>query len=242
MMPIRDFLFDDDVKVIVSIMAADQDAVLARARRIVESGADICEWRIDQLAELSCVEQIVPALRDVLGELPLLATVRSRSEGGAADLSAVQLADLAERLCASGLIDLLDVEAQHAGAARARAAAKRHGVPVVASRHLLDRCPGEDEIVALITQLSGADVAVCKLAVNARSALDVAHLLAGCARAKQQLEQPVIAIAMGEMGKVSRAAGHIFGSAATFASLDGAASAPGQLDVHSVRQIIELLN
>ena len=44
---------------------------------------------------------------------------------------------------------------------------------------------------------------------------------------------PIITMAMGELGAVTRTAGALFGNAMTFASA-GKASAPGQIDVHAV--------
>ncbi len=228
--------------VIVSIMAADRETVLARARRIVQSGADIAEWRLDQLKDLTGAPEILPELRATLGDLPLLTTVRSQAEGGLAALEAAELVQLTDELCTSGLVDAVDVEISHSGAADAQASAARHRVPVIGSRHLLDQCPSADELVAIFEQIASQDVAVCKLAVTATSAIDVANLLGACARASGQLNQPLIAIAMGDRGRITRVAGQVFGSVATFASLDGEASAPGQLDVVSLRQALTLFS
>lgn len=225
-------------KVIVSIMAAEEEAALARAKRIVSAGADICEWRVDQLGDLTRASSILPRLRACLGEMPLLATVRGRAEGGTAELAATELVDLTKQLCTSGQVDLIDVEVDHAGAVEAIQVAKNSGVPVVGSRHILDGCPGRAEMAQLFSAMADLGVDICKLAVQPRTALDVANLLAACAQVSTQLPQPLIAIAMGELGKVSRAAGHIFGSAATFASLDQEASAPGQLAIADLRRII----
>lgn len=228
-------------KVIVSIMAPDEAAALARARRIVEADADVCEWRVDQLRDLDDVELILPKLRQTLDGLPLLATIRTADEGGAMRLSAADYADTIAALSGSGMVDAVDVEIMHPGAQAAVTAAQADGVQVVASRHLLAKCPSQTEIADLLRDLANYPVDVCKLAVTAQSPGDVASLLSACAEVSQQVRQPVIAIAMGELGKVSRAAGHIFGSAATFASLDREASAPGQLDIAEVRRAIELL-
>ena len=48
-------------------------------------------------------------------------------------------------------------------------------------------------------------------------------------------------MAMGPLGTVTRAAGALFGNAMTFASA-GKASAPGQIDVHELKRILDTLD
>jgi 3-dehydroquinate dehydratase-1 len=78
---------------------------------------------------------------------------------------------------------------------------------------------------------SGADVV--KIAVTPQSTADVLTLLGATARAAETLDVPVIGIAMGELGRVSRLCGGEFGSAATFATV-GEGSAPGQMTAEQV--------
>lgn len=74
---------------------------------------------------------------------------------------------------------------------------------------------------------SGADIA--KLAVMPNTPLDVVRLLQATAEVKEEApDYPLITMAMGGLGAVSRISGQVFGSCMTFASF-GKASAPGQL-------------
>lgn len=63
---------------------------------------------------------------------------------------------------------------------------------------------------------------------------DVLTLLTATNTARQQLGQPVITMSMGDLGKVSRLAGEVFGSCLSFATV-GAASAPGQIALDHLR-------
>ena len=47
---------------------------------------------------------------------------------------------------------------------------------------------------------------------------------------------------MGNLGKISRLVGGTTGSVMTFGSLSDSTSAPGQLPVKALKQIIQLLN
>ncbi|MFR0554431.1 type I 3-dehydroquinate dehydratase [Loigolactobacillus coryniformis subsp. coryniformis] len=73
------------------------------------------------------------------------------------------------------------------------------------------------------------------------SAQDVLNLLQATLTATQQQTQPVITMAMGQLGQITRLAGGTFGSAVTFATV-AAASAPGQLPLATLQQILPLLN
>lgn len=48
-------------------------------------------------------------------------------------------------------------------------------------------------------------------------------------------------MSMGQSGIISRLSGEIFGSAVTFGTI-GAASAPGQIDLDSLRMVLQLLH
>ena len=85
----------------------------------------------------------------------------------------------------------------------------------------------------------GADIA--KVATMARAQSDAFELMratAVCARAD---EGPLVAMAMGKEGVITRLAGETFGSALTFCSVSGT-SAPGQVELAEARRIINLLH
>ena len=87
---------------------------------------------------------------------------------------------------------------------------------------------------------AGADLP--KVAVMPQSRTDVLELLAATAEmADQHPETPVITMSMGALGAVSRLAGEAFGSAMTFAN-PGQASAPGQVPLEVVNQVLDALH
>jgi len=76
------------------------------------------------------------------------------------------------------------------------------------------------------------------MAVMPQSVEDVLTLLTATNTARQQLQQPIITMSMGDLGKVSRMAGEVFGSCLSFATV-GAASAPGQIALDHLRPELE---
>ena len=89
-------------------------------------------------------------------------------------------------------------------------------------------------------QRAGADLP--KLAVMPQSRTDVLELLAATAEmADRHPETPIITMSMGALGAVSRLAGEAFGSAMTFAN-PGQASAPGQVSLEVVNEVLDALH
>ena len=87
---------------------------------------------------------------------------------------------------------------------------------------------------------AGADLP--KLAVMPQCRTDVLELLAATAEmADLHPETPVITMSMGALGAVSRLAGETFGSAMTFAN-PGQASAPGQVSLNIVNEVLDALH
>jgi len=110
----------------------------------------------------------------------------------------------------------------------------------VLSFHDFQRTPPVQQLQERFAQAHrlGADVA--KVAVMPQSMEDVHRLLAATLQASATLPIPVISMAMGGLGAVSRLCGGVFGSALTFA-VGSAASAPGQMPIEDVRTALAVL-
>jgi 3-dehydroquinate dehydratase-1 len=231
--------------VIVPLLGATVADLREQAAGLGENRADVVEWRVDHLGSVTDVPAVVGAARELsrlLSPVPLLVTCRTSAEGGAADLDPDAYGELLTALAASGAVDLLDVEYRRGDVAGAAVeAAHRHGVPVIASNHDFAATPPAEEIVARLCAMQDLGADVAKIAVTPRDRADVLTLLAATrTMSEEHARIPIVTMAMGPLGAVSRIAGHLFGSAATFASA-GTASAPGQLDVDDVRTVLEIL-
>lgn len=230
-------------RIIAPIVEPDPAQIPARAQAVRASGADICEWRIDHFADGAATDAVCALaadVRDALGDMPLLITFRTREEGGAAAIAPEMYADLLRALCDRRAADLIDVEYMHPAAQGIIDHARRCGVATVASNHDFAATPPEAEIVDRLTRMAqmGADIA--KIAVMPNSPADVLTLLQATHRAAETLPCPLITMAMGQTGMLSRIAGGTFGSACTFGSA-GQASAPGQLPVSELRRMLDAL-
>lgn len=234
-------------KIIVPVTGATVDDVLAHVDGLAGHHVDIVEWRADHLAALDRTDDVVAAahmLVDRLAGVPLLFTCRTEAEGGAAAVADEGYGELVATLAASGTVDLVDVEYQRDRAVvdhlidRAHA----HRVAVVASNHDVAGTPPRDEIVARLQAMHDLGADICKIAVMPHSAADVLALLdATWIVHEQRSGRPLVTVAMGGLGVVSRLAGQVFGSAATFGMV-GIPSAPGQVDADDLHAVLRLLD
>lgn len=228
------------------LVARDAASLAEETARVAALQPDLLEWRVDFLADLAdpaAVLQAGRAVRAAAAGLPILFTRRSRREGGQPiGLAEAEVLDRYQAVCEAGLVDLIDTEMDNdpADVARLRALADRCGVTLVLSFHDFQRTPSVEAMVDKFrrAQELGADVA--KLAVMPQSMEDVHALLGATLQAQRALRVPVISMAMGGLGAVSRLCGGLFGSALTFA-VGAQASAPGQMPIEEVRAGIEIL-
>lgn len=225
------------VKILSSVMAKNCAEIRQKTTATQKFAVDILEWRADYLDSLT-ETSLFSAAMDMrkTADKPVLFTLRTKSEGGEAAVSDEEYVKLVEFMAASKLADAVDIEINRKGFETAIAAAKNATTPCVLSFHDFKKTPAADRLDALFKTMDEAGGDVLKVAVMPKTPEDVLSLMSAALRARRAFGKPVIAMAMGETGAVTRVAGALFGSAATFASTL-AASAPGQLTVDDVLAI-----
>ena len=119
---------------------------------------------------------------------------------------------------------------------------EKSGRGLIVSYHDLEGTPAD--LDGLYAQMADCGADIVKIAVNPRSVAEVGRLLAFAQRVAQRGGPPLIALAMGPMGIISRVAAGRYGAPFTFASAaEGAEAAPGQLpaalmaDLYRVRDV-----
>jgi 3-dehydroquinate dehydratase-1 len=222
------------------------EALAVECAAVAAKQPDLLEWRVDFFAAIGDVQAVLraaAALRAASAGIPILFTRRAEREGGQPiALDEPQVLALYEAVVASGCIDLVDFEMANAPAdvARVRALTRRHGLGLVLSFHDFQRTPADDELGARFAQAERLEADVAKVAVMPQSIEDVHRLLGATLHASRSLAIPVISMAMGGAGAVTRLCGGVFGSALTFA-VGSAASAPGQIPIEDVRAALAVL-
>jgi len=236
----------------IPLVAREAVALQSELHAVLALAPDIIEWRVDYFLIANKVELVPDVLRQLRAALmvlmpaarpPLIFTLRSEAEGGEArELDASRAAGVIRSAIASGTIDFVDLELSAPAAllSAALSAARETGIRTIVSSHDFSGTPPTAEIFARLQRAVEAGADVAKVAVMPRSMTDVLRLLEASERGYRELERPLITMAMGPLGGVSRVFCGMFGSALSFAG-GAATSAPGQWPAESLRAAFELI-
>lgn len=234
-------------KICVPIVEKTRAEIIKAAEEIKTLPADLVEWRADwfeQVFEAEAVFDVLQELRRILGELPLLFTFRTKKEGGEKEIDEKYYRTLNQLVVESGLADLIDVEVFIGDdiVNDLVRTAHENGVKVIGSNHDFEKTPGKDEIIRRLCRMQEMEVDLPKIAVMPREKEDVLTLLAATEEMNRKYaDRPIITMSMAGDGVISRLCGEVFGSALTFGAA-GQVSAPGQIDVKALRQILTILH
>lgn len=234
-------------KIIVPIAEKDDSSIIRQAQSFAGRRIDMAEWRADfygQAGDTQHVLHTLSALRKILGNTPLLFTFRTKNEGGEQELSPAAYTALNKAVAESGQADLVDVEVFAAGTPARENIANIHvaGALAVGSYHDFHATPPAKELLERMKEIQAMGADILKIAVMPTCAADVLALLAASAEMHEKYAvRPLIAVSMSARGAISRLAGEVFGSAATFGMV-GQGSAPGQLPVEQLAQVLEILH
>lgn len=226
------------------LVARTADALRAECAAVAAKRPDLIEWRVDffdRIGDARAVVALAAELRGLAGAIPILFTRRSMREGGERiALGEAQVVELYRSVCASGHVDFADFEMANAGAdvKAVREITRASGVALVLSFHDFRATPPADALLDRFRQAQALGADVAKLAVMPATREDVLALLAATSRACGELQVPVVSMAMGALGAVTRACGWMFGSAMTFA-VGQSSSAPGQMRIEDIRLVID---
>ena len=208
---------------------------------------DVVEWRVDWfdgVFDFAQVEDVLKDLRPALGNTPILFTFRTSKEGGEKAIEPDVYVELNKKAAATGLVDLVDVEAFTGDSYVKEIIEATHeaGVAVVASNHDFDKTPDKDDIVGRLRKMQELDADIPKIAVMPQNKKDVLTLLAATEEmVSEYADRPIITMSMAGTGLISRLCGEVFGSALTFGAV-GKASAPGQMNAADLNTVLNLIH
>lgn len=234
-------------KICVPIVGVTKEDIINEAKTFEDIPVDVAEWRADwfeQVFETEKVKEVLAELRAALKETPLLFTFRTSKEGGEKAIEPAAYAALNKAVAETGNVDLLDVEAFTGDEIVKDIIQATHeaGVKVVASNHDFDKTPEQAEIVGRLCKMQELGADIPKIAVMPRNKKDVITLLAATEEmTREHADRPIITMSMAGTGVISRLCGEVFGSALTFGAAKKA-SAPGQMGVHDLETVLNLLH
>lgn len=233
-------------KICVPIVGKNEAEILKQAEALKAYAVDVVEWRMDwfeEVEEKDAVTAMLKKLRTCLGDMALLATFRSKKEGGERKLTTQAYIDVNTWAIDCKCIDLVDVELFTGDDAVKQIVEMAHanGVRVIMSSHDFSKTPAQKEIEKRLLRMRELGADIPKIAVMPQSNQDVLTLLSATDHVSAQLDCPIITMSMAGNGMISRLAGEVFHSALTFGAV-GKASAPGQIPVDELAQVLAIIH
>jgi len=231
-------------KICVPIIADTRENILQAARKLNGQPFDLVEWRADFFVDLydtNKVMEVLQLMHNEFRETPILFTIRTSAEGGNIPISIEDYIQINSEAANSGLVDLIDVEIMRGDDVVFVLVETAHdaGIKVIASNHDFRKTPKKEELITRLCRMQELDADIAKIAVMPRSERDVLVLLDTTLVMKELHGQtPVVTMSMGDMGRISRISGGVFGSAITFGTA-GDSSAPGQMPLNTLHTLLK---
>ena len=195
--------------------------------------ADMVELRLDYLSnfptDFSSISKI---------SKPVIATCMPFFEGGKFEGGEEERFDILKRTLPYVQYVTIELRTEKKFREKLIREAKSKGVRVIIAHHDFNFTPSVEEILKILKEEANAGADIAKVAFMARDKKDVLELLLALVTAK--LKIPIIALNMGEEGRLSRILSPLFGGYLTYASpAPGKESAPGQYTVEETKKLIE---
>ncbi|HIH88633.1 TPA: type I 3-dehydroquinate dehydratase [Candidatus Bathyarchaeota archaeon] len=217
------------VKICVSVQATTTAAAVEAIHGLDKP--DLVELRLDYASERLNLEKLREAT-----DAPLIATARTPSHGGRWAGDEEERQRLLISAAKTGF-DYADVEADSDALDELVGRLHYNHASVIVSRHYLDRTPPLDEILSIHVEAKRAHADIVKVVGTAQSPADNLPCLGYLAE-----EPGNVSFAMGVHGVPSRVLSPLMGGAFAYASAgEGAAVAPGQPTLRSLREAYRLM-
>ncbi len=232
--------------VCVPVVDHSETEILVHIKELVEKEVPAIEWRVDCFGEAGDEEKLRKVLEEIRSLTPrtvMIATLRSRAEGGEADFSEVETASILYRIAEAHCVDLIDVEFyQFRNIDKIFADLHEKGAMVISSCHNFSRTPSEGELKKIFYEMSCKEADIIKVTMMPRKVSDVFSLLKVASEFHEENSDiPLIAMSMGDMGRISRILGEQIGSCISF-GLDKEESAPGQMPFAVLSDVLDKIH
>lgn len=224
----------------VPLVGETREAILKEAETVKSLSPDLIEVRADYWDFIEDTDKSIAMLKDikaVMPDVPILLTVRIKAERGHQDVDTQKKFAFYERAIAEKLPTLIDVELAYGPDVIKDFKKKLEGtgIKLVVAYHDLKGTPSSDEIKSIMEREIAAGGDVAKIVVKPNKEEDVLTFLNGTLSFRRaNPNYPIIASGSGDVGRITRLIGGLFGIDLTFASgVKG--SNPTQMPVAIVR-------
>lgn len=244
---IKDVIIGEGIpKIAVSITGTSKKEIIEIAEGIDKRKVDIVEWRADYFKDVFEIEKVLEVLKclaNLLGNMPLIFTFRTKEEGGEKKISMEYYTTLNKAVAGSVCVDIIDIQTflNKDVVMENISNIRKENVLVIGSNHDFYQTPKKEDMVERLKLSEDLGADIIKLATMPNSVEDVLNLLSVTNDIKEDIKVPLITIAMGKLGVISRICGEAFGSSVTFGGMDKV-SAPGQIPVGELFNILNSIH
>jgi 3-dehydroquinate dehydratase-1 len=220
---------------IVIALSLDDSYTSNDVSRLLSLGMDIVELRIDLFHNV----EIPYVLKEIekYNNIPVLATVRSKEEGGKWNQSQAQRLNLLQTI--APVVDAIDIELSSIeNMSSLIPFLKEVGCNVLISYHNFHKTPTLEVLSGLVNKSKSLGADIVKIACQVHNEHDNAKLATLLERHSDIAQ---IVIGMGVLGIHSRISFPALGSLITFAANDKFSTGPGQLPLAKIVEMIRCL-
>ncbi|UQS86014.1 type I 3-dehydroquinate dehydratase (plasmid) [Nicoliella spurrieriana] len=236
-------LSDTKPKIAVPITGKDDAEIEQQLALIDTASVDLIELRIDFLAVLNeaTIKSAKQLIQTSFPKTPIIATLRTTTEGGNFNPIEHDYPAVLKVIIKTGF-HLVDVEINQLGAASIIDLAHQHHQLVIGSHHNFKQTPDDHFLAQKWQSMQALNCDIAKIAVMPTNVDDVLRFMTASHRANQSLMIPIISMAMGALGIITRISGQLTGSVITFGSITNKAqSAPGQITSPQLATILQVV-
>lgn len=225
------------------LIGKNKSEIVDELAGILAKKPDMLEWRADFFQDVGNPAEVLAIADLITGtarNVPIIFTIRSNREGGQPiSLSEGEVIALCAAVCNHTDIEYVDCELSNApeNIVFLREIAHKNAKKIIASFHQHEYTPTRESLLQKLEEVERYGLDVAKIAVMPRCMEDVVTLLGVLVEANQKMSIPIIVVAMGQYGVITRMVGGAFGSALTFA-VGHSASAPGQVPIDDLRMVL----
>ncbi len=223
-------IIKDTFATCIPIAAKKKNGLFNELKTAIAQQPDFIEWRRDYYEEtISDEGALLKQIKNKLGQIELIYTFRHVSEGGQQTIEESKRLSRIRQAVETGIPAYIDIERAAGDEALSvlKQIAREQKVGMIVSYHNFSGCENTKNLKNKWQELENTPGDVLKIAVTPHNAHQAVNFFKEAQKFQNETRKPLIAIAMGEFGKVGRVLPELCGSSLTFVTTKKE-TAPGQ--------------
>ncbi|MBN2395930.1 MAG: type I 3-dehydroquinate dehydratase [Candidatus Atribacteria bacterium] len=221
----------------VTVLDEDIDRILSFSKKAMESGADCVEIRVDKIKTNQEVKELIQK-----ADFPYILSSRSKMVNGFFEGSEKERVERQIVAIEAGAT-IIDIELTTDSQLRDEVirTAKNYHTPLLIGFEDMQKMPAIGKILSSLKEIEDLGADIAKFAVRTSCYEEALDVLKVANWAKDLIDIPFAAIALGESGLFSRPLALLMGSSMTYCAIESGGPLK-QLSIKQVRNVLENLS